>query len=282
MAAAAVDFVAAELRRTDPDRYFATLVLPAARRPAVQAIFAFSADIATIRDRARDPRAGEIRLQWWADALEGRGHGAVRQNPVAAALLDAISAYRLSTVPLLRLIAARRFDLYDDPMPDLESFEGYAGETASVLYQYAAIILNDGAPVEPGDAAGHLGVAQALAGHLRGFGIHAGQGRIMLPWSILSANGVDESDVFAARPSEGLAEALGQVAEIARDHAEKARQAMVTVPRPLRPAFAAIALLPGQLTAAERQVHQPFAAPVGDGADWRKIARLVWWVWRNA
>ena len=93
--------------------------------------------------------------------------------------------------PLLRLIAARRFDLYDDPMPDLASFEGYAGETVSVLYQLAAMILNGGGPVETGDAAGHLGVAHALIGHLRAFGYNASQGRIFLPWSVFAANGVD-------------------------------------------------------------------------------------------
>ncbi len=120
----------------------------------------------------------------------GEGHGAVRQNPLADALLDAIAEYGLPVPALQRLIEARRFDLYDDPMPDVPSFEGYAGETVSVLYQLGAMILNGGRPVEPGDAAGHLGVAHALIGHLRAFGYNAAQGRIFLPWSVLAANGV--------------------------------------------------------------------------------------------
>jgi phytoene synthase len=280
MAPAGTNFVADELRRLDPDRYFASLVLKPETRSAVQAIYAFSADIASIRERARDPRAGEIRLQWWADALGGEGHGAVRQNPLAAALLDAIAEYGLPTVPLLRLIAARRFDLYDDPMPDVTSFEGYAGETASVLHQYAAMILNGGTPVEPGDAAGHLGVAQALAGHLRAFGANAALGRIMLPWSVLSANGVNEAEIFTGRSSEGLAEALGQLAEMAREHAAKAEAAIAVLPPMIRPAFAAVALLPGQLALAERQVGAPFSPP-SDMPGWQKIARLSWWAWRN-
>src|SRR5690606_30235050 len=162
-----------------------------------------------------EPTPGEIRLQWWADALEGKGHGAVRQNPLADALLQTMERYQLPAGTLLRLLGARRFDLYDDPMPDLETFEGYAGETASTLFQLAAMILNEGAPVEPGDAAGHLGVAQALAGHLRAFGPVAAQGRIMLPLSILVANGVNENEIFAGTDSEGLHAALGQMAELA-------------------------------------------------------------------
>jgi 15-cis-phytoene synthase len=152
--------------------------------------------VASIRARVSDPAPGEIRLQWWSDALEGQGHGAVRQNPVADALLDTIERYNIPAGTLLRLIGARRFDLYDDPMPDIESFEGYAGETVSTLYQLAAMILNDGETIETGDAAGHLGVAHAMIGHLRAFGYVSSQGRIVLPWSIMAANGVREDEIF--------------------------------------------------------------------------------------
>ena len=100
-------YVASFLRDADRDRYFATLLLKEPERTAIQSLYAFSADVASIRDRAREPTAGEIRLQWWADALKGTGHGNVRQNPLAAALLDAMSRYGLPSGPLLRLVAAR-------------------------------------------------------------------------------------------------------------------------------------------------------------------------------
>src|SRR5690606_13852034 len=115
------------LRALDPDRYAATLVLPPRHRPAVQALYAFAADVAVIRERVSEPAPGEIRLQWWVDALEGGGHGEVRRNPVADALLTVLSDRSLPSGPLIRLLAARRFDLYGDPMPDLNQFEGYAG-----------------------------------------------------------------------------------------------------------------------------------------------------------
>lgn len=268
------------LKRNDRDRYFASLVLPEGARAAVQALYAFSADVASVRDRAREPAAGEIRLQWWADALSGQEHGAARQNPLAAALLGAIEAYRLPTDPLRKLIAARRFDLYDDPMPDLPTFEGYAGETASVLYQLAAMILNGGREVPTGDAAGHLGVAHALIGHLRAFGFNAARGRIFLPWSILAANGVRENEVFAGTVSEGLLAAHAQFADLARDHLGKAEAAIAALPRLLRPAFAPVALLRPYLKAVEAQAEAPFAPP-REIADWRRIALLALWAFRQ-
>ncbi len=274
------DFAAQSLREHDRDRYLATLVLPAEARPHVTSILAFNADIAAIRERVSGPQPGEIRLQWWNDALTGAGHGEVRQNPLADALLDTIEKYSLPIGTLQRLIGARRFDLYDDPMPDLETFEGYAGETASTLLQLSAMVLNGGKPVEQGDAAGHLGVAQAMIGHLRAFGYVSSQGRIMLPWSILEANGVRETELFRGQDSEGLQSALSQIVELADDHLEKARMAIAALPKNLRPAFAAIALLEQQLKHWKQDSSGPFAPP-SDEPDWRKIARLTWWTWRN-
>jgi phytoene synthase len=280
VSAASNDHVAAFLRDKDRDRYFATLVLPAAARSAAQALYAFNADVASVRERVSEPAPGEIRLQWWTDALKGEGHGIVRQNPLTDALLDALTQFDLPTVPLLRLITARRFDLYQDPMPDVATFEGYAGETVSVLYQLAAMILNQGQSVETGDAAGHLGVAQALIGHLRAFGYNAASGRIFLPLSILTANGVREEEIFAGTVSEGLLSAHQQFTDLARDHLHKAQAAIRQLPRRLRPAFAPVALLGSQLRRVEASAEQAFATPV-DLADWQKLAMLAWWNWRG-
>jgi len=279
MAEASFAHAAETLRQNDRDRYLSTLVLTGAHRDAVTALYAFNADVASIRERVSDPAPGEIRLQWWSDALEGEGHGAVRQNPVADALLDTMARYTIPAGTLLRLIGARRFDLYDDPMPDLETFEGYAGETVSTLYQLAAMILNEGETIETGDAAGHLGVAHAMIGHLRAFGHVAAQGRIMLPWSIFAANGVQESEIFSGTESEGLSEALGQVGELAAEHLGKAEAAIAALPGRLKPAFAGIAVLKAQLGLLGGKPG-PFA-PAPDEPDWRKITRLAWWNWRN-
>lgn len=268
------DYVSAYLREADRERYFASLFVPAARRSSVQALFAFNADVASIPARAREPQAGEIRLQWWVDAFEGEAHGAVRQNPLAAALLDALATDKIPAGALARLLRARRFDLYHDAMPDLASFEGYAGETESVLFQLSAMMLNEGAEL-PGDAAGHIGVARALTGHLRAFGYNASQGRLFLPLEVFVANGVREDQIFAGKDSAELRAALVQINDIARDHLDKGLEALPSVPKPARPAFALAALMAKQLD-IYRQHAQPFAVPP-DLSDWRKLVRMAWW-----
>ena len=93
---------------------------PCSRRPSIAARSMRSTPSIS-RSRAcarvvREPLAGEIRLQWWNDAIEGKAAGEVAANPVAAALLESVARYRLPAELLTGLIAARRFDLYDDPM----------------------------------------------------------------------------------------------------------------------------------------------------------------------
>jgi len=276
MASESFVHAATALRAGDSDRFLSTLVLSGPQRDGVVALYAFNADVAGIRERVTNPAPGEIRLQWWNDALSDEGHGDVRQNPIADALLDTIARYNIPEGTLQRLLGARRFDLYDDAMPDVESFEGYAGETVSTLYQLAAMILNNGKTVETGDAAGHLGVAHALIGHLRAFGFMASQGRIMLPWTIFAAHGVSEREIFSGTASEGVVEALGQVADLARDHLAKADIAISALPRHLRPAFALYPVLKAQLDRLLARQQNPYV-PVADEPDWRKIGRMAWW-----
>ena len=74
------DHCAALVREADRDRYLATLFAPAEHRDALFALYAFNVEIARVRELAREPMPGEIRLQWWREVLAGerarRGGGA--------------------------------------------------------------------------------------------------------------------------------------------------------------------------------------------------------------
>src|SRR6266480_6032053 len=101
------------VRAADRDRFLTTLFAPAEHRPALLALYAFNLEIARVREVVDEPLAGEIRLQWWSDVLEGEGRGEVAAHPVAAALQTIIARYRLSIERLKMLVDARRFDVYD-------------------------------------------------------------------------------------------------------------------------------------------------------------------------
>jgi phytoene synthase len=132
---------AALVREGDRDRYLATLLAPAAHRDALFALYAFNVEIARVRELAREPMPGEIRLQWWREMLSGERDGEAAAHPVAAALRATLAQYALPSQRLIDLIEARSFDLYDDPMASLAELEGYARQTAGTIYEFAARIL---------------------------------------------------------------------------------------------------------------------------------------------
>lgn len=264
------------LAEGDPDRRLACLFIPAEARPAVTAVYAFNLEVARIRELVSGPLPGEIRLQWWRDALQGQGHGDVRANPVAAVLLDAISRYRLPLKPFLDLIDARNGDLYDDPPPTVNDLEGYCGETSSALIRLASLILADGDDPGPADAAGLAGVAYALAGFLRAFPYLASRGRVILPRDLMQRHGVHIADVLAGRRSPGLESALGELAVLARERLIQARGLRGLIPKRVRPAFAPAALVAPWLDGLARKTD-PFGAAT-EPAAWSKPLRL----WRAA
>ncbi|MBU1176730.1 MAG: squalene/phytoene synthase family protein [Alphaproteobacteria bacterium] len=271
MTGAAADPIAKTLRTLDRERYYATLILPETERAAVQALYAAVAEIAAVGERVREPMAGEIRLTWWAELLGGKRRDEAEQNPVALALIETMARHRLPAQPLINLIEARRFDLYGDPMPDVDRFEGYAGETVSVPLQLAATILNHGTPPADGDAAGHLGVALALFGHLRAFGFNAARGKLFLPLSLFAEHGVTHGDILGRKDSPALRAALASCRAFGAAHLAKARASLKSMPRAIRPAFAQIAVI----DARARPVADPFA-PTEPRADWLTLLRLMW------
>ena len=143
------------VRAADKDRYLAGLFAPVAARRHLYALYAFAAEIARVREAAREPLPGEIRLQWWRDALTGEGRGEVLANPAAAALIDTIAQCGLPKEPLIALIDAHGFDLYDDAMPSLADLDTYAQHTAGTLFGLGAKILGgaDGTDAIAGAAA---------------------------------------------------------------------------------------------------------------------------------
>ena len=266
----------ASLREHDRDRWLAHLFAPAEHRPALAALYAFNIEIARIRELVSGPMPGEVRLQWWADVVEGQGRGEVSAHPVAAALLAAIERYRLPRKPFLDLIEARRFDVYDDPMPSLADLEGYCGETASALFRLASLILADGNDPGFADVAGHAGVAYAMTGLARAFPAHAARGQVYLPADLLARHGATTDDILNGVASPPVLAALADLRGQARRHLDAATAAAAGAPPAVLLACLPVTLVAGWLTLMDRARYQPFKDAV-DIPQWRR----QWTLWRS-
>ncbi|BBF92715.1 phytoene/squalene synthase family protein [Blastochloris tepida] len=265
------------VREADKDRYLATLFAPADARPHLFALYAFNAEVARVREIVSDPLPGEMRLQWWRDALSGNGPGDVAAHPVAAALMATIRQCRLPVEPFLDLIEARVFDLYDDPMPTLADLEGYTGETSSALMQLAALTLAGGREQDTAEIAGHGGVAYALTGLLRSFPLHASRGQMFLPAELLDRHRVNRADVFAGRYTPALKVALAEMRGHAHRHLAAVSRAVGSIPGEVMAAFLPVALVRSYLARMECAGYDPFTTPV-QVPQWRR----QWTLWRAA
>ena len=95
LSAAERDAIAASARAGEPDRYLAALLAPPSARPHLLALAAFLGELARVPARVtREPAMGQIRLQWWRDAIAAPA-GARTGNPVADALRATIRTCHL-------------------------------------------------------------------------------------------------------------------------------------------------------------------------------------------
>jgi 15-cis-phytoene synthase len=264
------------VRTADRDRYLASLFAPPGRRGALCALYAFNLEIARVREVVREPLAGEIRLQWWSDALAGTAAGEVAANPVAAALLATVDRHRLPKERLAGLIEARRFDLHDAPMRGLDELESYADNTAGTLISLAAQVLVDADDPVIGPLALVAGRAQAIAGLLAAFARHAARGQLYVPLDLLQRHGADRADIAAGRSSPQLRAALADLRQRARGYLTQAAQLVGNAPATALPALLPAALARPMLDRMERRSFDPFAPE--EFAPWRR----QWRMWRAA
>jgi len=264
------------VRRADKDRFFATLFAPAKYRRALFALYAFNVEVARVRELAREPLPGEIRLQFWVDLLENKGDGGIEAHPVASALADTVVRYGIRPHALAELLEARRFDLYDEPFGTIKELEAYAEKTSSVLIELAARILSNGSDPGIGPLARHAGIAYAVAGLQRAFPLHAARGQLYIPVELLDQHRARAEDVFAGNTSPALRAALADMRYLAQQHLTAAHELLAAIPPALLAALLPVALVRPTLKKLDRRRKNPFRP--AEIPQWRR----QWIIWRAA
>jgi phytoene synthase len=257
------DFLA-QLRKSDAWRYPALLFLPKETREIAALLAAFHAEIRSFSFRVREPAAGEIRLQWWREAIEGKRAAEAAGNPLAASLFAQIGARNLDREGFLRLLDAHVFDFYHDAFPDRTALEAHLGETDSfVLLQTA---LAAGAVRNPAlaDAAGHCGVAIGLARILHEIPFRRSRGQIWLPADLLREAGLDR-ETWLQGAGEGHGRATALLVDMLAHHCDLARKAIGALPAGQRPVFLPLAAAETMLAAGRKAGADAIRTPVEPG-----------------
>ncbi|MDZ4366824.1 MAG: phytoene/squalene synthase family protein [Afipia sp.] len=265
------------VRAQDFRTYAASLFVSPNARRAWMALAAFNAEVAHVRDHVSQPLPGEVRLQWWRDALTGSSqaadHGVVEGNPVAAELLRAIALYDLPVEAFARSIDAHVFDVYDDPMPDMAALEAHCRDTAAAMYALRAKVLGVNSP-EILRLAEHAGIAEGLVDVMLALPRHAARRQLYLPADLMNLHGVVVDEFFLHQVSAPLKEALAHLRREARAQLDQAMAMLVDAPISARPAFVPLAVIGKILTRLE--TSEPFAPPLPPRLG------ILWTTWRAA
>ena len=270
---------AGEVRRLDHDRFLCALFAPEAEREDLFYLYAFNQEVARICETVSEPLIGQMRLQWWRDAVDAIYAGDAPRHHVALGLAEAVRRHDLTRAYFHRLIDARAGDLDDDAPPDTAALVAYTEETSATLTALSLEVLGqrDGAA---GEAGCTVGVAWALTGLLRSVPFHAGARRLYIPASLTREMGLDVADLFRRRSSPALAAVVCEIAKEARGYLSEARRLAPTVPRRALPALLPATLADEYLKRLSLAGFDPFdervqAAPVG------RLVRLAFNAYRG-
>ena len=257
------------LRARDRDLWLACLFAPQDARSHIHALYAFAQEAADVSGKVTQPLLGEMRLQWWVDALQAdaaQGEG-VRANPLADALIDTIERFSLPRDEFVALADAHIFDLYDDAMPTWTALEDYCRATASAPIRWAARILGADLQAPSAGAFDAAGVALGLTRILRALPEGPQQEKFLPDEAFTHDGGA------SGRRSE-LGPIVRRLHALARSHYERARRLAVDL-GPARAALLPCAIAPLYLERLARSDYDPFR-PLGEPSPLRR----QWRIWR--
>lgn len=264
-----------QVRRFDRDRYLTALFARAPARDDLMALYAFNLEVAKTREMVREPMMGQMRLQWWRDAIADIYAGNERRHQVVQPLAAAIRRRGLDRAPFDRLIDARESDIGEMPPADLPALVAYADATAGGLGLLAAQTLGGTTNEQAAQAIRAVWIAWALAGLLRAVPFHARHRRVHLPQDLLLQHSLDVRDVLEQRRPPALAEVVRAVAVEASGQLAAGRGFGGEVPRRLLPVMLLGTLAARHLRQLETvgyDVHAPKLQEVSPGRAWR----LLW------
>jgi len=159
--------------------YYAFLFLPAPRRAAITAFYAFCREIDDVVDETQDAGVAATKLAWWRKEAMAAFAGQP-QHPVMRALMPHCPVYDIRLEHLMAVIEGCQMDLDQSRFLDYPGLQRYCHLVAGVVGEVASAIFGRSDP-QTVAYAHKLGLAFQLTNIIRDVGEDAMLGRIYLP-----------------------------------------------------------------------------------------------------
>ena len=254
--------------------FWAMQLLPAQRRKAMHALYAFCRELDDIADGEASGSLKQILFSNWRSEIANLYAGRP-QHDVTRGLSEAIHLYGLQCDDFLAIIDGMEMDAQTDiRAPSLAQLDRYCERVAVAAGRISVRIFGEASPAGQRVAA-ELGRAMQLTSILRDLAEDARRHRLYLPREVLHAHGI-----FATTPSWVLAQpALPDVCSdlvgLAEYHYAAAAEAIAACPRwTMRPAAVLLgtnrALLHELIARGWRRLDEPVRTPA-----WHKLTLVI-------
>ena len=209
-------------RRAASNFAWAFRLLPAERRRALSAVYAFCRSADDLADEPGQAADVPRLLARWRDELAAAYAGRP-EHPIGVALADAVRRFAIPREHFEAVIAGVEMDTTRD------RYETWEDDLAVYCYRVAGAVglicieIFGYRNASAREYAVELGLAFQLTNILRDVAEDAARGRIYLPRADLRRFGVSEADLLAGRFSEAFREAMAFESARAGEHYGRAR-----------------------------------------------------------
>jgi phytoene synthase len=233
--------------------YRAFSILPAHKRNAVWAVYAFCRTVDDIVDE--NPDHAEEQLALYEQSFTRFLNGQPDSHPHWIALHDVFIRYQMDPLPFWHMIEGQRQDLTIVRMDKLADLEKYCYLVAGTVGLMLLPILTNSITPYLKETAIKLGIAMQITNILRDVAEDYKRGRVYLPQDLMKACGYCEQDIPLGVDAKGWRTLFDQLSQIAEQYYQEGMSSHVYYPRDARTSLSAAGRIYRQILvkAIERQ-----------------------------
>ena len=182
--------------------YYAFLFLPAPKRAAITAFYAFCREVDDVVDEMVDPSIAQTKLAWWQSEV-AKSFAGQPSHPVMQALMPLTAPFKIEQRHLQAVIEGCQMDLTQTRYLDYPGLQRYCHLVAGIVGEVAAGIFGQTNP-QTTAYAHKLGQALQLTNIIRDVGEDAMRGRIYLPVNELKQFDVKANEILKRTYSDNF------------------------------------------------------------------------------